>query len=316
MSAKKANIKVQPKIEEREEDSASEHESNEGSDNDVQEVVVAAPAKKAPPKKAPAAKVVQTEAPAKAAPEKKATPAKKAPAKAAPEKKNSPVKTVAKKTPVKNAVAANAEETEETTNGSGIRYFKILADKIIPQKDSPVIPASELSFKGGRFKGRNPMQAAKKAFTGLCKAATKLGYDGECSYIFTIQETSQGSHKKEFPYSGERLKLATPQKVVKDNTEYFVSFSSTVRSYKAPSGENSKKEEQAEKSQVEKKNVPAKKAPRKSVTIKTPEQQPPQEVVVESPAEPVKEVVVEPKKTPQAKQAPSRGNTNTPKAKK
>jgi hypothetical protein len=118
------------------------------------------------------------------------------------------------------------------------------------------------------------MQAAKKAFTGLCKAATKLGYEGECSYIFTIQETSQGSHKKEFPYSGERLKLSTPQKVVKDKTEYFVSFSSTVRSYKAPTlegGEQSTTKAETSPAKVEKKTVPAKKAPnKKSVTIKNP----------------------------------------------
>jgi hypothetical protein len=299
MSAKKSATKTQqPKVEEL-------HEEESVESPEIEEAVVEKPAvKKAPAKKVAATPVVEKKAPAKPQPVKNAVASSsetKTPvAKKAPAAKNA--KVAEKKTPVKNSKAASnsSEETEETV-GSGIRYFKILADKIIPQKGSPVIPASELSFKGGRFKGRNPMQAAKKAFTGLCKAATKLGYEGECSYIFTIQETSQGSHKKEFPYSGERLKLSTPQKVVKDNTEYFVSFSSTVRSYKTPVVEDSTPKQESS-SNVEKKNVPAKKAPnKKSVTIKTPEEKVVEpEVVVEQPPVVVEQPQVV-KKNPPAK---------------
>jgi hypothetical protein len=276
MSAKKSTavkVQQQPKVEVEDlpEDSSSEVLSEN------EEVVVEkTPAKKAPAKKNAAPAVEKKTPPAKTQPAPKTPVAKKAPA---AKKAVTNEKSVSSSKNAKNAKAVvssnnSSEETEETAGGNGIRYFKILADKIIPQKGSPVIPASELSFKGGRFKGRNPMQAAKKAFTGLCKAATKLGYEGECSYIFTIQETSQGSHKKEFPYSGERLKLSTPQKVVKDKTEYFVSFSSTVRSYKAPileGGEQSTTKAETSPAKVEKKTVPAKKAPnKKSVTIKNP----------------------------------------------
>lgn len=165
----------------------------------------------------------------------------------APPKKAVPEKPKAKTSPPKKAApkakAKKASSDEEET-GSGNRFFKIVATSIEPQKGSPEIPESALSFKGGRFKGRNPMQAAKKAFTGLCNIAhSKLKYEGECSYIFTIQETSQGSKKKEFTYIGERLRLETPQKVTKNGTEYFVRFRSPVRSYSKPKSEGEASEE-------------------------------------------------------------------------
>ena len=111
---------------------------------------------------------------------------------------------------------------------AGKRYFKILA-KSIESKGSPAIKPDALSSGGGRYTGNNPMQAAKKAFTRISRAGAP---GGECSYVFKIQETTQGSAKKIFEYEGIREELAKPQAIKKGDTEYFIRFHSKVRSYK------------------------------------------------------------------------------------
>lgn len=205
-----------------------------------------APAKKAPAanaagaKKAPASKKVQ--AAAANAEAKKASPPKK-----------------------EKAEAASSEDEEDEERGSGYRYFKILATRIIPQNSSPQIATDHLSLKGGRFKGRNPMQAAKKAFTKICNIAAKSGYEGDCSYIFTIQETSQKSNKKEFTYQGERHRLPVPQKIIKEGNTYEVKFGGNVKSYKSPSSESSESSDSSS-------SQPAKKT-KKNVRIETPAEQ-------------------------------------------
>lgn len=111
---------------------------------------------------------------------------------------------------------------------AGKRFFKILADSI-ESKGSPAIDATALSSNGGRYTGNNPMQAAKKAFTRISRAGAP---GGECTYVFKIQETTQGSAKKIFEYEGIREELEKPQPIKKGDTEYFIRFRSRVRSYK------------------------------------------------------------------------------------
>jgi hypothetical protein len=167
-------------------------------------------------------------------------------------KKNEPKTTGAKK---------NTEDEEEP----GKRYFKILVDSILPENNSPKVPVgdgkNELTSNGGRYTGKNPMQAAKKAFTRICRVATD---GGECTYIFSIQETTQSSAKKVFPYRGIRKELSVPQEVTKGDTSYFIKFSSEVSSYKqSPTGGAKQKTSTGSKTKA----VPAKKGnPAKSRT--------------------------------------------------
>jgi len=154
---------------------------------------------------------------------KKAAPAKKA---APPAKKAAPPKGKAKSKAKKN------DDAEDEDEEPGKRYFKILVDSIIGE-DAPPVPIGkekdELSSNGGRYTGKNPMQAAKKAFTRICRVAAS---GGECTYVFTIIETTQKSAKKEFTYIGVRKELDVPQKVQKGDTNYEIKFSSEVKSYK------------------------------------------------------------------------------------
>ena len=60
----------------------------------------------------------------------------------------------------------------------------------------------------GRYLGRNPAQAASKAFTQLC-AVKKT--KGQCALVLTIRETTQGVEtKKEFTYKCRQVKLKEP----------------------------------------------------------------------------------------------------------
>ena len=110
------------------------------------------------------------------------------------------------------------------------RKFKILSDSIKPGPGSPIVVPEDLSANGGCYTGKNPMQAAKKAFTRICRVATD---GGECTYIFSVQETTQSSREKIFTYRGIRGELENPHKVTKGGTTYSIRFSSDVISYKS-----------------------------------------------------------------------------------
>jgi len=133
---------------------------------------------------------------------------------------------VAEPKPVSKAKKTKAPRKTKTEAGK--RYFKILTDTIKPV-DSPVISTDALSSGGGRYTGNNPMQAAKKAFTRIARAGAGKG---PCTYIYSIQETTQGSAKKVFRYTGERKELDKPQMIKKGDTTYPIKFRSNVRSYK------------------------------------------------------------------------------------
>lgn len=55
----------------------------------------------------------------------------------------------------------------------------------------------------GRYKSRDPVSAAKKAATQLCRVKKIVG---TCVLIITVRETSQDSVKKEFTYKVSRKK--------------------------------------------------------------------------------------------------------------
>lgn len=67
---------------------------------------------------------------------------------------------------------------------------------------------SELQYRG-RFTGKNPQQAAKKALTSiLSEKNKKVG-----KFDFFIKETTRGSKKKEYAYTGKKSKRDKANKV-------------------------------------------------------------------------------------------------------
>ena len=164
-----------------------------------------------------------------------------------------------KKAPTRRQKKNSSDDEAEEP---GKRYFKILVESISAQGESPNVPIGddkkELSSNGGRYTGKNPMQAAKKAFTRICRAAAD---GGECEYIFSMQETTQTSAKKVFTYRGKREELDEPQQIVKGGGEpYNIRFMSKVWSYKDDSKAPAKK---APAKKAPAKRAPAKKAPTK-----------------------------------------------------
>lgn len=64
-----------------------------------------------------------------------------------------------------------------------------------------------LKTKTGKPQTRGPKDKASSAFSEICQ---KNKEKGECSYKFSIQETTRGSDKKVYHYQGKRVKLAKP----------------------------------------------------------------------------------------------------------
>lgn len=86
----------------------------------------------------------------------------------------------------------------------------------------------DTKFKRGRFIGRNPVGAARKAFNGFCRVKRIRGV---CTLTVTVQETTAGSSKKSFTYKLHRQKLKTP-KVMMEGTdkEYVIEYGVTAKS--------------------------------------------------------------------------------------
>lgn len=61
--------------------------------------------------------------------------------------------------------------------------------------------------KSGKPQTMGPKDKASTAFSEICKKNNKKG---ECSYKFSIQETTRGSNKKVYHYEGKRVKLDKP----------------------------------------------------------------------------------------------------------
>jgi hypothetical protein len=74
------------------------------------------------------------------------------------------------------------------------------------------------------------MQAAKKCFTQLSR---KTASGKECEFTYTIQESTQGSDKKQHTYHGSRVKLAEPEMVERAGTTYPINFKNHVKAVKS-----------------------------------------------------------------------------------
>lgn len=125
--------------------------------------------------------------------------------------------------PKKSTEETAEDEDDASSSRGGERTFKLLLASVTPSVSDEKL----LSGKGGRYVGKTPMQAAKKAFTQL---ARRVNEGAECEYTFTIQESTQGCKKAKRSYHGKRVKLDEPQTVQRSNTSYTIRFKNDVRS--------------------------------------------------------------------------------------
>ena len=87
-------------------------------------------------------------------------------------------------------------------------------------------------FTGGLYKSRNPVGAARKAFTKFCKFKRIRGV---CTLFVTVRETTKGSAKKVFRYKLNRHKLAKPLvRRPKGGKELVIQYKSTAKSTTVP----------------------------------------------------------------------------------
>ena len=87
-------------------------------------------------------------------------------------------------------------------------------------------------FNGGRYKGRNPAAAARKAFTELCRIKRIRGV---CTLVVTLQETTQGSKKNVVSYRLRRRKLDRPLIMMEGtNKEYVIEYTTAIKSTNVP----------------------------------------------------------------------------------
>lgn len=80
------------------------------------------------------------------------------------------------------------------------------------------------------YVSRNPMAAAKKAFSGLCN---KKRIRGKCTLIVTVRESTSGEDKKEFTYKLKRTKLSEPVVRVINGVEYKYQYVTDAKAVKS-----------------------------------------------------------------------------------
>jgi hypothetical protein len=152
----------------------------------------------------------------------------------------------AKKAKAPKAKSSKAEKSapsdeEEEADGSGRRSFRLILDSVNPpvhfkpkkRKDGK----EGKEYDGGRFKGKGPMQAAKKTFTQIARASEMEHPE----HTFTIVETTAGSNKGTFSYIGTQIDLDEPQKIEKSTVNFNVKYRRIVKSYKPDSEEKPSK---------------------------------------------------------------------------
>ena len=84
--------------------------------------------------------------------------------------------------------------------------------------------------KNGRYFGSEPVRAAKKAFTQLCRDKK---IRGACAFNVEIAETTVNSKKKHFMYHARRVKLDTPRVLDKNGTKVTYKYDQHIKSIKS-----------------------------------------------------------------------------------
>lgn len=124
---------------------------------------------------------------------------------------------------------------EKITEMGEKRSFKLIpGDVIFNIKCDP----NTEEIKEGRYLGKSPLQAAKKAFTQICRTK-ELKPKNKCDVIFTIKETTRDgkTQGKIFAYKGVREKEVPAKEIVKETATghkvyYIIQFKNTITSYK------------------------------------------------------------------------------------
>jgi hypothetical protein len=149
----------------------------------------------------------------------------------------------ANETPVKQTVDANETPVKQTTGAKktkttkvntvaktatkGTKVAKLKKSKTVDKVSDVVIATTTEGLKkktryfkcmysgvlSGRFCGNKPKQAANKALTSIVKDLKDKGLSVDNDIVFSIIECTRKSRKKEYNYSGRRIKLDTPMKV-------------------------------------------------------------------------------------------------------
>ena len=114
----------------------------------------------------------------------------------------------------------------KSTSGkkTGLRSFSVM--------DVGKHGGCKTKFNAGRYLNKNPVGAARKAFTEFCR--TKR-IKGVCTLIITVRETTSGSNGKLYSYKLNRRKLKEPIILQEGKTgEYVVEYSSTAKAVNVP----------------------------------------------------------------------------------
>jgi hypothetical protein len=82
---------------------------------------------------------------------------------------------------------------------------------------------------GGRFLSSTPSGAAKKAATRVCRDSK---IKGQCSLVISIRETTRNSSGKEHSYRVNRIRLSSPQVIVRDGQEVVYKYTTKVKALK------------------------------------------------------------------------------------
>ena len=123
---------------------------------------------------------------------------------------------------------------EEDISSDKKRSFKVVVGEI---KFNGCVGNDE-EIKEGRYLGKSPLQAAKKAFTQICRIK-KIKPKDMCEIIFAIKETTRDSKTqgKIFRYKGVRTRENPPKKITKISDmnnikSYQIDFRDSITSYK------------------------------------------------------------------------------------
>jgi hypothetical protein len=100
--------------------------------------------------------------------------------------------------------------------GKGKRSFTVIEIRKASQKNKSG-SLKKTKGDGGYFKSSNPAGAARKAFNASCRSKS---IKGQCTFVVTIQEITQGSAGKVFKYECKRIKLDTPIELLGRTIEY------------------------------------------------------------------------------------------------
>jgi hypothetical protein len=82
---------------------------------------------------------------------------------------------------------------------------------------------------GGRFLSSTPSGAARKAATRVCRDSK---IKGQCSLVVSIRETTRDSSGKEHSYRVNRIRLKSPQVIVRDGQEVVYKYTTKVKALK------------------------------------------------------------------------------------